>query len=219
MGEIKNPVITIARWGRDGKRQRIILQMGFPRRVIRFERGGGTIVGKQPFEDGPLIQPAEDGSGFAVVERTVLPGRSRPSFGVTWITGQGDTTFSVKIPYTPHRVTSGNLAAAVSYLAGPPGADAGLESRIKDALFVPDHLPTVSGVAIGQEGAIWIRREEPTGPTVHWTILRSDGSVRGDVTANRDLVVRATLGDIVFGVVPDSLGVPQVHRYRLKPGR
>ncbi len=215
-GDSRNPVVEITRWGADQKRERTILRMPFPRRVIRFERGGGSIVGKQPFEDGPLVQPAEDGRGFVIVDRTVLTGRGAPSFGVTWVTEKGDTSFSVRIPYVPQPVTPEDISAAVGYLVGSQGTEPGLESRIKSVLFVPSHLPTVSGVSIGQDGALWLRREESTGPTVRWTILSSSGHVRGEVLLPSEMVVRATLKDIVFGVMTDSLGVPQLHRYRFK---
>lgn len=70
-------------------------------KVLEYERGGGTVVGMQPFEDGPLVAGANNGSGLVVVNRNVGNGR----FRVVRIASDGDTIFDRFLTYSPQRLT------------------------------------------------------------------------------------------------------------------
>jgi hypothetical protein len=154
--------------------------------VLQYQRDGASMVGIQPFEDGPLFVAVLDGSGFILVNRDVRAG-AKPAFTVEKIGTHGESVFSVRVPYRPQAVTERHLKAAVGFLAtqGPPTTDPGLERAIRAAIRVPGHLPPVTSINPGADGTIWLRREESTAMTVLWTVLSPSGDMLFDIPLDK----------------------------------
>jgi hypothetical protein len=156
--------------------------------VFQYERAGASIVGLQPFEDGPLFAPASDGSGFILVHRSVTASRS-PVFTVDRIGTKGEILFSSSIGYKPKPITGRHITEAVSFLLdqGPPAKEAGLERRIRAAITIPRQLPPVTFVTVGADGSIWLRREESVSGETTWTVLDAHGVRLFDVALKKDV--------------------------------
>jgi hypothetical protein len=174
----------------------------------------GVSVGRQPFEDGPLVKLATNGKRLLIAERRAEPGNT--SFRVTALSHRGDTLFTRSFPYRPVPMREEVLNRAVDELAGQTAsAPPGLRSSIERAIYRPAHLPTITGLVPGEDGTVWLKREETPGPEARWTVLDERGSLLFDV----DLPIRffpfVASRSAVYGVLPDSLDVPSIQRYRV----
>ncbi len=86
-----------------------------------------------------------------------------------------------------------------------------------EALEMPRFVPPVTRVTAGMDGSIWLRREELPGvETVTWAVLAEDGTPLFSLTTPRDLWIYAATTSHIWGILPDSLDVPFVVRYRVK---
>ena len=65
-------------------------------------------------------------------------------------------------------------------------------------------------VVAGNDGSIWLRREEASFDTVSWDVLTSAGTWEGRLRAAADLQIHAASRDTVWGVIKDGLDVPYV---------
>ena len=81
--------------------------------------------------------------------------------------------------------------------------------------MIPATLPGVTGLAVGQDDSIWLRREEREGDTVQWAVLDGMGQVLGVVTLPRAQEVVAARGTVMAAVEEDELGRVTLVRYRL----
>ena len=71
------------------------------------------------------------------------------------------------------------------------------EARVREALYLPSHLPPITGAVIGQDGTISLRREDLGEESVEWLVLGEDGAVLGALRAPRGLqILRAERGSI-----------------------
>jgi hypothetical protein len=166
----------------------------------------------QPFEDGPLVTGARDGSGVVVVHRSGGNGRVR----IVRIGSAGDTIFDRFLRFAPQRVSSAVIDSAVNELAaqGPPSRDPELRSKIRRALYLPSSLPTVTEVIIAGDSTIWLRREMTWESTVRWTVLSSRGEELYDLDLPTRLRVSAATRTTIWGVLPDTNDAPNVVRFR-----
>ncbi|WP_423926051.1 hypothetical protein [Candidatus Palauibacter sp.] len=69
----------------------------------------------------------------------------------------------------------------------------------------------------GQDGSIWLRREEAAADRIAWTVLEKNGEVRGTVSLPRGQRVVAALETVMVAVEEDEFDVPSVLRYRVRP--
>ena len=81
--------------------------------------------------------------------------------------------------------------------------------------MIPANLPGVTGLAVGQDDSIWLRREEREGDTVQWAVLDGMGQVLGVVTLPRAQEVVAARGTVMAAVEEDELGRAWLVRYRV----
>jgi hypothetical protein len=182
-------------------------------RVMEYQTGGATVVGMQPFEDGPLVTGARDGSGVVVVHRSGGNGRVR----IVRIGSAGDTIFDRYLKFAPQRLTSTVVDSAVNELAtqGPASRDPELRSKIRRALYLPSSLPTVTEAIIAGDSTIWLRREMTWGPTVRWTVLSRAGMPLFELALPTRLRIAAAAAHAIWGVLPDTNDAPTVVRFRI----
>ncbi|HEY8484047.1 MAG TPA: 6-bladed beta-propeller [Longimicrobiales bacterium] len=188
------------------------------------ERPWAGLFAPQPFGDSPLVEAAPDGSGLVLVERWAAEAADRAHFTVTRIDPSGRVLFSRQYRY-PARPMPKALAdsvfqaeVAIALQARGPNLSsrAQAEERVREALYLPGHLPPITGVVIGRDGTIWLRREDLGEASVEWLVLGEDGGVLGALRAPRGLrILRAQRGSI-WGVEEDTLGVPYVVKYRVE---
>lgn len=206
-------VSPVWRVGRSGAIDTLLL---VPRsyRVLRYALNGGLIVGRQPFDDAPLFVASSDGSRFVLVERRVS-GQGRGQFRVRVRDHNGVTQLDQAYSYTPKPIEKKDVATAIANLAQGPSASPEGRRAIENALFVPRHFTPVSGVVAGDNHDIWLRREESDTTMATWTVLRSNGSVRGHVRLPREFMVTSANLDRIAGVAIDRDYLPSVRVYRI----
>lgn len=188
------------------------------------ERPWAGLFAPQPFADSPLVEAAPDGSGLVLVERWAAEAADRAHFTVTRIDPSGRVLFSKQYRYRarpmPKALADSVFQAEVAIALQARGPNlssrAQAEARVRDALYLPGHLPPISGVVIGRDRTIWLRREALGEASVEWLVLGEDGGVLGALRAPRELrILRAERGSI-WGVEEDELDVPHVVKYRVE---
>ena len=194
---------------------------------VRIVSGGQEFVSRSPFEDPPLVQAMADGSGLAVVERRAATSRGPARFRVTRIGIDGDTLWAREYPYTPVRTPGAVVDAGVEQIVErlsrgrgvrTPPRPAEIERALRSGGHVPEGLPPVTATASGDDGTLWLRREETAAETVRWEVLDRNGVLQATLSLPARVTVHAFAGDVLVGVELDELDVPYVVRYRVTRG-
>lgn len=179
--------------------------------AVPFQRITHTAV--MPSGGGVVVVREDDSAGAAVLVARIGP--------------SADTVFARTYPYTQTPPTDALVRRALreALVLTPGGAPATEDDRAPDGAdfegplrrsgALPATLPAVSGLAVGQDDSIWLRREEREGDSVHWTVLDGMGQVLGVVTLPRTQEVVAARGTVMAAVAEDELGRATLVRYRL----
>jgi hypothetical protein len=192
--------------------------------MVEVSRDGQRFFAQPPFVDIPLVQVLADGSGLAIVERRAASERNAASFRVTRVAASGDTAFSRTVSYQPVAVSDAILAAQIEAIRhamqrrGPRPGARDVESALHEAGAIPSTLPPVAGLATGQDGTIWLRREPTTDADQRWTVIGPDGAVLATVFLPNGVEVRAVKGNVLVGIETDALDVPYIVRYNIRRG-
>lgn len=154
-----------------------IFVVDFSYGILSYRRRGGTVARLQPFEDGPIFSPAPDGSGFILIERGGPRVTAMGAFLVKKIGASGQTLLSVMVRYHPRPISADLVRIVVDDILreDPSPAEQGLADRVRSALEVPEFLPPVTSLLVGDDGTIWIRRERTSEPATEWTVLDNTG--------------------------------------------
>ncbi len=165
----------------------------------------------QPFGDYPLVASAADGSVLVVVDR-VIDGEAAPVFTLHWINAGGDTIRSHPYEFTPIRMRSGWLRDAASRHSNGLALDsAEAVSRAMSALYSPPWLPSVSGLQVGGDGTVWLRRENvPGSNAVDWSIVSPNGAEIGSVRLSTTYDLLAVRGLEAWARYEDEDGDAQL---------
>lgn len=192
-------------------------------RMMRIVMGTRRLVLPQPWDDSPLLAASPDGRSVVLVSRPAAARRDNARFRVTRLSASGDTVFSRAFVYDPIPVPGGwrerwadETARVIA--AGRPGTDyRALRAALAAEARVPTFMPAVSAVVAGEDGTVWLRREEQESrETVHWTVLGANGRVAAHVRAPRGLDIQQVQRSQVWGVMTDDLDVPYIHRYAIR---
>lgn len=186
-------------------------------RTLSVPGGQGSIVGGQPFDDNLLISAAFDGSGFAIVDRTLSTSSGKNSLIVLRISERGDTTWRAKLTFRAVNVSKADVDAVIDRLQ-PPGntpRDPGLAARLRRALYVPDYFPSASGVIVGRDGSVWLRREDrPASQSIRWSVLTPSGKPDFEIDLGKELTPFAPDGQVIWALESAQDG-PRVKRLRI----
>lgn len=188
---------------------------------------GDTLRVPMPFGDLPLYELMRDGSGVVVVDRPTSPGGQDATFTVTLIGPGRDTIWARALSYRPLELADEEVDRALEAAVVPGGGDDDEAGEgdpppaevIKDALgmvdAVPDTWPPVSHVAAGQDGSVWIGREE-VGDSTAWQVLDAAGRPTGELRLPRGQTVIAARADLMVARVRDAGGAAHLVVYRLR---
>lgn len=215
--------LPVLRVGRAGPPDTLMWQ-DLRHRQLRVENGGRTLALTQPWDDSPLVAVSTNGRSVVLVNRPAATRDENARFRVTRLAPSGDTTFSRSFSYAPVPIPAGwasRWAAETAELisARRPGTDRReLAASFARAVYVPAFKPPVSFVVAGDDGTVWMRREqrEQQGGTIVWTVLGGDGQLLAELRAPSDLEVQQVQGTHVWGVMTDALDVPYVYRFRIQ---
>ena len=193
---------------------------------FNMARDGRHFRIRVPFQREILTAVMPGGGGVVVVREDDAAG---PSVVVTRIGPSADTVFSQTYSYTPAPLTDDLFRRALSETEvgefpmegdereGVPESTE-FEGPVRRSGVLPETLPTVTSLVVGQDESIWLRREEQEGEFARWTVLDGTGGVVGVVTLPRRQEVVAVRGVVMVAVEEDELGRASLVRYRVKWG-
>jgi len=177
---------------------------------------GRFIIGVTPLHQSPLVQPFPDGSGLVAVERPASASPDSMSYTVTRYAADGTIVWTTRVPYAPI-ATTGFLDAWLARSRGgasPPSPE--ITRALRNAITVPPFYPPVTSVVPGDDGTVWLRREETASDSVSWDVLDARGRRSATVETVASLRVVAASAAEVWGVVTDTMDVPYLVRYAVR---
>lgn len=190
--------------------------------VFAVSVGMQQALARQPFEDGPLWNFMRDGSGIVYIDRTTASVPD-PKFRVLRISPTGRTTAETWTRYRAMPLDSTVIARQVDELTARilrSRRDAGipatlLKRRIREALYIPAHSPTVTAVFGDQDGRLWMRREASAFPDVRWTVLDAAGNGALELLLPPSFQILWAKGRIFIGSELDASGMLNLTERRL----
>ena len=175
-----------------------------------------SIRGEDLLLDDPIISH-DPGVRTVVVRRAGATSDATSTFSVTSISVRGDTVFDTSFEYRPIAVSDTYIDRVVESLTVGPQARLGagrIERALRSAL--PPFHPPVTQVRLGEDGAIWLRRESDRETEAQYWILEPDGVVRGTVNIPSTVRIKWSGTDEFVGMELDDLDVPWLIRYRFR---
>ena len=175
---------------------------------LRISMGFDAIQTKQPFADDPLWAAMPSGTGFVVVDRAASAMEGPATYRVTRLDNHGDTVFTRSIAFQARAVSRSlvdsiaqswvnRLATMKDRQGGPTRVD---RDEISRSIVKTKTVPPVTALAVGLDETIWLRGiEEPSRPTVLWTVLDKGGATIARVSAPKTLTIYRTNKDVVWG--------------------
>lgn len=200
----------------DGKAIGTLLERPRSAGLLYLSTGGTAVF--QPYSDFPLWDVDDAGSFVGVVYRDAAKESSEGVFRIRLREASGATVYDRKYSYSPVRVSSQLTDSLVKDFAMeiPPHArGANLEEDIRSGLYLPPFHPTVTNIAVGVDGNVFVRREDQGGPTVPWSIFDSGGDPVANFLAPTSLRIFHAMGDMIIGTETDDLDVQYLVRYRI----
>ncbi len=186
-----------------------------------FLRGGRLHHLRVPFQDSAHVAVLADGSGVVAAHSRPGPAESDEiTLSVVRVDFADDTVFAftqsgAARPLSEEMIRRAAGRERASLSGSEDITDDEAAELLRDSGLLPTMLPTVTGVIGGQDGSTWIRREESS-DLVEWTILHSDGTVRGSVMLAGSQRVIAARGNLVVVAEEDELGRVAVTGYRIR---
>lgn len=172
-----------------------------------------------PVAYNPLFDVSEARSEAVFVDRAVRP--DAPAFEVTKLSVEGDTLWSRQYPYDPVEIDPAyvdSFVVAMSEQIARAGmaAERSAEAALRETMVIPDHVPAVDQVWIGDDGSIWLALADRDPEETRWLVLREDGEVHGAVTLPHKLRLRWATLDEAWGVDLDELDVQYIVKLELQ---
>ena len=174
-----------------------------------------------PWMADPLWIPEADGASILIVNRPVAPRSGSSAFELVRVGIQGDTLLTAQFDYTPLEISVelrdrvyAEMALRVSESST---TRAQVEREARRAMPAPRFHPPVSQVVAGRDGTIWLRREELGRDTVEWHVFSQSGQPLARLFLPGGLTVRRAQADRIWGIEEDSMDVPFVRVYDVRP--
>ncbi len=183
--------------------------------------GEGGMVGGHPLPEGPTAAVYPDGSGVVVVHRWAAETPDSASFVVKAWGSDATSIFEKRISYRPLPIPDGwvrrFLVDQMTRTGEPPPEEVQNQyvELYEGALDGRDYFPPVTVVLAGDDGSIWIRREETVADSVTWEVLSGAGTRLGRLPTPAGLGIRAATLDTLWAVETDEFDVPYVVGFRV----
>lgn len=221
--------------GTDGRGQRIHLdrfpQSGGPSQVVldapdryqvfNLNLGTSRILARQPFDDGIIWDISRLGDGVVYVDRSTS--KEGPSAArVLKVDSHGRPIFDITLPYQkvplePEFVDSNLATLVLRAKRNRSGMSEGMIQRlVREALYLPKHAPSITGVLSAQDGTTWLRREDRGRSPVRWTVLDRKGAVAFNVDLPKEATVWFASQNILYADLTTPGSQPVVVQYTLR---
>jgi hypothetical protein len=165
-----------------------------------------------------------------VVERPLAVSEEVGFFRVTRIDDAQDTLFSREYRYKPKEYSpealdlmafGGTPMPAVFSPSGSPSPSGGaglraIQEAIRDAMDFPRFQPPIQQLRGGEDGTLWLRREDIGGATHRWLVVGADGDPRGFVEIPRQNLLRWVSEEEFIVAEPDGVDVPWLVCWRIE---
>lgn len=178
--------------------------------------GQGGIMGGHPLPEGQVVDVFPDGRGVVVVERWVSEEPDSAAIRISAYDGDGLEVFDKELSYRPIPVPDAWIGRflqrqmAQAGQAPPENQQRELLEAVRNGVSEREFFPPVTRVVAGNDGSVWLRREEVSFDSVSWDVLTSTGTWEGRLWAATDLQLLAASRDTVWGVIKDEFDVPYV---------
>jgi hypothetical protein len=156
-----------------------------------------------------------------VVDGRAADADTTSSFTVWRLGLSEDTLFTREYRYHPARYPEAILDSMA--LRSAPGLSSAEETTvdavrraIRGAMDFPDFQPPVLEGVAGDDGTLWLRREDIGGPFYRWLVIAPDGTPRGHVNVPRNSRVAWVSERGFVAVERDEFDVPWIVRFRLE---
>jgi hypothetical protein len=151
-----------------------------------------------PFNDGSLFDTDSKGGNLTVVHRIA---DSRNTYEVIRFDPTGKRVWARQFNYTPRPITNAVKDSVVS-------------AQYRSAAKFPTHLPAVSRVVVGEDGTVWLRREElGVNGRSEWNVLSADGRPLGRFQMNKRFQVHVATARSVLASTEDENDAPIIVRF------
>jgi hypothetical protein len=173
---------------------------------------------------GPSARPLfvdGESSVFEITWAVAADNRSG-TFTITRTGERADTVFHTTMQYEPigfpESVVEGIVGNAVRSRGARVTVDSAiLAAALREALELPPWQPPVSMGRVGVDGELWLRLHDDGTDDFKWIVLNADGSPRGSVKLTRRATIHWSRGNELWVAEPDSLDVPWLIKYQLRP--
>jgi len=134
------------------------------------------------------------------------------SLRLTCVDDRGRVALAKLVSLPPRALTDAVYDSTIaSYLRYPGRTDAMMRSRVAR----PRNLPLALGMMVDQLGGIWLKRSHSYEEVGHWTRLRPDGSILGDLVLPKRVRPLRSDGDSFWAATADSDGLETLHKCRI----
>lgn len=182
---------------------------------------GGVIVGAHPHRQSPLVAPFADGSGLVVVERASAAAADSATFRLKVIEPDGSVVTDRAIVYLPQESAGWRDRYRADMEQQMLDQSGEINHAFVDAVVgaLPDFsfYPPATEIMVGDQGAIWLRREAAAADSAEWQLYSRNGDGLG--SAKLPVSARVVGGgvDEVWVAYLDEYDVPEVANYRVRP--
>jgi hypothetical protein len=168
--------------------------------------------------DDPGVARSPDSESIVVLFRQ-FPEAAEGRFRVVRFSSSGDTILDREYSVAPRPLTEAEKKRIFDWIFSMRDVQERFDrGMLERAMPLPSHYPPVTGAVPGFDGSIWLRGVElPESDSVSWTVLGSNGDPLFFTVVPKRLRLRAATATTVWGVLPDSLDVPFVVRYVVRP--
>ena len=190
--------------------------------ILTMERRQGTHTIWSPFDDNKQTVVTSKGSIVEASVRQRGAGRRATKAIRAWaIDPMGDTAWTREYGFRPVPATREMTKSLVEEAAvfsddseRQPSAET-FHDELARRGALEDDLPAFSDLHVGQDDAIWLRRDADL-TSSEYAVLDVLGNVKGTVRLPRSHRVRASSGNVVYAVAEGELGVPVLFRYSIR---
>jgi hypothetical protein len=216
---VESPVL---RFSMDGEIVDTIVIRTHPHRLMRLDLQGEPILDLQPFTDDAFWTVSPSRMELVVVDRALPP--EEPSLGVTKLSVAGDSLWHrrypvERAPLERSAVESYRLKRAKELTDfGFAMSRRHAATAIREAIFVPEHMPASFAAHIGRDGSVWVGLAGPDPDASRWLVLRANGDILGELTLPSRFVVLYATEASVWGMERDAMDVPYIVQYAVRGG-
>lgn len=173
-----------------------------------------------PLTTEPLTIELVD--GHIEVVRTLADNADAGVFSVSRFRFDGSVRYSRSFRYLPVGYPETVLSPIVGRTArrSVGGLDStSAHDAIRRALNVPEFQPPIQRVHLGDDGGVWLRREDDGQDALQWIVLDPDGHPRGQLRLPRaGFTLSWSHDNRLWAIERDELGIPWLVRYQLVEG-